>query len=100
MKSIKSVNVGSFVLYGAVLAAFWVFVFGLYYWLLGWIFGAQSWFIDMNLGNLTVYTFYGFGLVFLKALLAALGGALAGLVVAVVYNFVAGMMGGLKINVE
>jgi hypothetical protein len=100
MKTIKSVNVGSFVLYGAVLAGFWVFVYGLYYWLLGWIFGAQSWFIDMNLGNLTVYTFYAFGLVFLKALLAALGGALAGLVIAVVYNFVAGMMGGLKVNVE
>jgi len=100
MKTIKSVNVGSFVLYGAVLAAFWVFVYGLYYWLLGWIFGAQSWFIDMNLGNLTVYTFYAFGLIFLKALLAAVGGALSGLVVAVVYNFVAGAMGGLKLNVE
>ena len=100
MKTIKSVNVGSFVLYGAVLAAFWVFVYGLYYWLLGWIFGAQSWFIDMNLGNWTVYSFYTFGLVFLRALLAALGGALAGLVIAVVYNFVAGAMGGLKINVE
>ncbi len=56
MKTIKSVNVGSFALYGAVLAALWTFVFGLYYWLLGWIFGAQSWFIDMNLGNWTVYT--------------------------------------------
>jgi hypothetical protein len=100
MKTIKSVNVGSFALYGAVLAAFWTFVFGLYYWLLGWIFGAQSFFIDMNLGNLTVYTLYGFGLVFLKAILAAIGGALAGLVVAWVYNIVAGFMGGVKINVE
>jgi hypothetical protein len=100
MKTIKSVNVGSFVLYGAVLAAFWTFVFGLYYWFLGWIFGAQSWLIDMNLGNWTVYSFYTFGLVFLKALLAALGGALAGLVLAWVYNIVAGMMGGLKINLE
>ena len=51
MKTIKSVNAGSFALYGAVLAAFWAFVFGLYYWILGWIFGAPSWFIDMNLGN-------------------------------------------------
>jgi hypothetical protein len=100
MKTIKSVNVGSFALYGAVLAAFWTFVFGLYYWLLGWIFGAKSFFIDMNLGNLTVYTLYGFGLVFLKAILAAIGGALAGLVVAWVYNIVAGFMGGVKINVE
>jgi hypothetical protein len=100
MKTIKSVNVGSFALYGAVLAAFWTFVYGFYYWILGWIFGAQSWFIDMNLGNLTVYTLFGFGLVFLKALLAALGGALAGLVVAWVYNIVAGFMGGVKVNVE
>jgi hypothetical protein len=100
MKTIKSVNVGSFALYGAVLAAFWTLVFGLYYWILGWIFGAQSWFIDMNLGNWTVYSLYTFGLVFFRALLAALGGALAGLVVAWVYNIVAGTMGGLKINVE
>ena len=100
MKTIKSVNVGSFVLYGAVLAAFWTVVFGLYYWILGWLFGAQSIFIDMNLGNWTVYSLYTFGLVFLRALLAALGGALAGLVVAWVYNIVAGMMGGIKLNVE
>jgi hypothetical protein len=100
VKTIKSVNVGSFALYGAVLAAFWTVVFGLYYWVLGWLFGAQSIFIDMNLGNWTVYSFYTFGLVFLRALLAALGGALAGLVVAWVYNIVAGMMGGIKLNVE
>lgn len=100
MKTIKSVNVGSFVLYGAVLAAFWTLIFGLYYWILGWIFGAQSVYIDMNLGNWTVYSFYTFGLVFLKALLAALGGALSGAVVGWVYNIVAGAMGGLKINVE
>ena len=41
MKTIKSVDVGSFILYGAVLAAFWTFAFGLWYWILGWIFGAQ-----------------------------------------------------------
>ena len=48
MKAIKSVNVGSFALYGAVLAVFWTFAFGLVYWFLGWIFGAQSWWIDMK----------------------------------------------------
>jgi hypothetical protein len=100
MKAIKSVDVKTFVVYGAVLVAFWVFVFGLYYWILGWIFGAQSWWIDMNLLNWTVYSLTTFGLLFLRALLAALGGALAGLVIAVVYNFVAKMMGGVKINLE
>jgi hypothetical protein len=100
MKTIKSVSVGSFTAYGAILAAFWIFVFGLWYWFLGWIFGAQSWWVDMNLGNWTVYTLTTFGLLFLRAIFAAIGGALAGLVVALVYNFVAGVMGGLKINVE
>ena len=100
MKTIKSVDTKSFILYGAVLAAFWTFVFGLTYWILGWIFGAQSWWIDMNLANWTVYSLYTFGLVFLRAILAAIGGALAGLVVALVYNAVAGIMGGVKIHLE
>ncbi len=100
MKTIKSVGVGSFTAYGAILAAFWTFIFGLWYWFLGWIFGAQSWFIDMNLANWTVYTLTTLGLVFLRAFFAAIGGALAGVVIALVYNFVAGVMGGLKINVE
>jgi len=100
MKTIKSVNVGSFVLYGAVLMAFWTFAFGLYYWILGWIFGAQSWWIDMNLLNWTSYSMLTFLSVVWRSLVNALGGALGGLVVAVVYNFVAGMMGGLKLNVE
>ncbi len=41
MKAIKSVSVGSFALYGAVLAVFWTFVFGLTFWIMGWIFGAH-----------------------------------------------------------
>ena len=100
MKTIKSVNVGSFALYGAVLVAFWTFVFGFIYWILGWIFGAQSWWIDMNLGNWSVYTLTTFGLVFLRAMIAAIPGAIAGWVIALVYNAVAGMMGGVKINLE
>ena len=96
MKTIKSVDVGSFVLYGAVLAAFWTFVFGLCYWILGWLFGAQSWWIDMNLVNWSVYTMATFLTVIWRALVNALGGALAGLVVALVYNAVAGMMGGIQ----
>lgn len=100
MKSIKSVDVKSFVLYGAVLAAFWTFMFGLYYWVLGWIFGAQSWWIDMNLVNWSAYSMVTFLAVFWRSLINALGGALTGLVVALVYNFVAGMMGGVKLNLD
>jgi hypothetical protein len=100
MKTIKSVNVGSFVLYGAILAAFWTLVFGWLYWILGWIFGATSLWIDMNLGNWTVYSMTTFIAVIGRALISAFGGAIAGLVVAVVYNIVAGMSGGIKLNVE
>lgn len=100
MKAIKSVNVGSFVLYGAVLAAFWTFVFGLFYWIMGWIFGAQSWWIDMNLVNWSGYTFSTFLTVIWRSLINAIPGALAGLLIAIVYNAVASVMGGIKINLE
>jgi len=100
MKTIKSVNVGSFVLYGAILAALWTLVFGIYYYLLAWIFGAQSWFIDMNLLNWTGLTLASFFAIIWRMFLNAIGGALAGLVIAWVYNLVAGIMGGLSINVE
>jgi len=100
MKRVKSVDVGSFVLYGAVLVAFWTFVFGLVYWLLGWAFGAQAWYIDMNLGSWTAYTLQTFLSVVWRSLVNAVGGALAGLVVSLVYNAVAGMMGGIKIDLE
>ena len=100
MKTIKSVNVGSFAAYGAIVAALWTFISGLFYWILGWIFGATSWWIDMNLGNWTAYTLGTFGMLFLRAILAAVGGAIAGIVIAWVYNAVARMMGGLKINLE
>jgi hypothetical protein len=100
MKRITSVNVGSVVLYGAVLVAFWTFVFGTIYWLLGWAFGAQAWFIDMNLGNWTAYTFQTYLTVIGRSLVNAIGGALAGLIVALVYNAVAGMMGGIALQLE
>jgi hypothetical protein len=100
MKAIKKVDVGSFAAYGAILAALWTFIFGLFYWILGWIFGASSWWIDMNLGNWTAYTLATFSLLFLRAIFAAVGGAIAGTVVALVYNAVAGVMGGVKINLE
>ena len=100
MKAIKSVSVSSFILYGAVLVAFWTFVLGVYYWILGWIFGAQSWWIDVNLVNWSAYTFATFLSVIWRSLINAIGGALAGLVVALVYNAVAGIMGGIQIELE
>ena len=100
MKTIRSFDVKSFVVYGAVLVALWTFAFGLYYWILGWIFGAQSWWIDMNFVNWSAYTFVTFLAVIWRSLVNAIGGALAGLVVALVYNAVAGMMGGVKLNLE
>jgi hypothetical protein len=54
----------------------------------------------MNLGNWTAYTLTTFGLLFLRAIFAAIAGAIAGVVLALVYNIVARMMGGLKINVS
>jgi hypothetical protein len=100
MKRIASVDIGSFVVYGAVLVAFWTFVFGLYYWILGWIFGAQAWFIDMNLVTWTAYTLQTFLAVLWRSLVNAIGGALGGLLIALVYNTVAAMMGGIKLNLE
>lgn len=100
MKTIKSVGVGSFALYGALLAALWTFVFGVVYWLMGWIFGASAWWIDMNVINWSGYSLVTFVAVFWRMMVNALGGALGGLVIAFVYNAVAGMMGGIKINVE
>jgi len=99
MRAIKRINVGSAILYGAVLVAFWTLAFGIYFWLVGWLFGAQS-FIDMNLGMWTEYTFKTFLSVIWRMFINGIGGALAGLVVALVYNAVAGVMGGLKIELE
>jgi len=100
MRTIKSVKISSFVWYGFVLVAFWTFVIGVYYWILGWIFGAQSWFIDVTLASWTEFTLRTFLNVLWQALLNGVGGALAGLVVALVYNAVAGMMGGIRIELE
>ncbi len=100
MKAIKKIDISSAVLYGAVLVAFWTLAFGIYYWVAGWIFGAQSWFIDMDLVNWTSYTFKTFLSIFWRMLVNGLGGALAGLLVALVYNAVAGITGGIKLELE
>ena len=100
MRAIKRLDIGSVVLYGAVLAAIWTFAFGLYYWILGWIFGAQSWWIDMDLAIWTEYTFRTFLSVIWRMIVNGIGGALAGLVIALVYNAVAGIMGGVKLELE
>jgi hypothetical protein len=100
MRAIKRLDIGSLVLYGAVLAALWTFAFGLYYWILGWLFGAQSWWIDMNLINWTEYTLRTFLTVIWRMFVNGVGGALAGLLIALVYNAVAGIMGGIKVDLD
>jgi predicted RND superfamily exporter protein len=54
----------------------------------------------MNLVNWSAYSLITFLTVVWRSLVNALGGALAGLVVALVYNAVAGMMGGIKVNLD
>jgi hypothetical protein len=54
----------------------------------------------MNFLNWSGYTLVSFMFIIWRSLVNALGGALAGLVVALVYNFVAGMMGGVKPNIQ
>jgi hypothetical protein len=100
MKTIRRINVGSAVLYGAVLAALWTLAVGIVYWMLGWLFGAQSWFIDMNLEIWTKFTFGTFVSIFGRMIVNGIGGAFAGLIIALVYNAVAGIMGGIKLVVE
>ncbi len=100
MKTLKKIDYGTAALYGAVLVAAWTLVYGVFYWILGWLFGAQSWFIDMDIVNWTGYTFSTFLGIIWRMLVNGLGGALAGLVVALVYNIVAGIMGGIKLEFE
>ena len=85
-KAIGSIDLGKAALYGFVLVAFWTFVFGLFLWILGWIFGAQAWFIDMNLGIWTTYTLTTALSVIWRALVNGVGGAFAGFFVALIYN--------------
>ena len=99
-KSIRSFDLGKAALYGAVLAAFWTFVFGLFYWILGWAFGSASWLVDMNLGIWTEFTLQTALSVVWRMLVNGLGGAFAGFFVALIYNAVAGLMGGLVIELE
>ena len=99
-KAIRSIDLGKAALYGAVLVAFWTFVFGVYYWLIGWIFGASSALIDMNLANWTSYTVTTALQVVWRMLINGLGGAFAGFFVALIYNAVAGLMGGIVIHLD
>jgi hypothetical protein len=100
MRTIKSLDYGTMLVYGAVVAALWTLVFGIIYWLLGWAFGAQSWLIDMNLGLWTEYTLETALTVLWRMIVNGIGGAIAGLIIAVVYNMVAGIMGGIKIEMD
>ncbi len=89
---------GSAMLYGAVLYALWTIAVGLVLWFMGWIFGAQSWFIDMDLANWSEYTLTTFLGIFVTAFFRAIAGAFAGFVVALIYNAVADIMGGVKVE--
>ena len=100
MKAVKSLDTGSVVMYGAVLAALWTLAFGVYYWLMGWLFGAQSWWIDMNLALWTEYTFNTLLTVIWRMIVNGVGGAIAGLVIALFYNASAAWMGGIKMDLE
>ena len=99
-KALSSIDYGRAALYGAVLAASWTLVFGVYYWIVGWVFGAQAWFIDMNLGIWTAFTLQTALSVLWRMLVNGLGGALAGFVVAIMYNAVAAMMGGIVLELK
>jgi hypothetical protein len=99
-KAIGSIDLGKAAVYGAVLAAFWTLVFGLWYWIIGWVFGAQAWFIDMNLGIWTEFTLQTALSVLWRMVVNGLGGAFAGFFVALVYNAVAGIMGGIVIQLD
>lgn len=98
MKAITRIDVMSAMMYGFVLVALWTLVFGIYLWLAGWIFGAQAWFIDLNLVSWTEYTFSSLLTIIWRMFVNGLGGAFTGLVVAVFYNAAAGMMGGIKVE--
>ena len=100
MKTVKSLDVRSMVMYGAILAALWTLIFGIYYWVLGWLFGAQAWFIDMNLANWTGYTLLTLLAIIWKMFINGIGGGFAGAIIAWVFNFVAAAMGGIKVNIE
>jgi hypothetical protein len=99
-KTIRAVDLKSGVLYGAVLAATVTLVFGVYWWLLGWIRGGQSPLIDWTLGSFSTYSFQVLLSVLWAMVVNGIGGAVAGLVVVLLYNTVANVMGGLKLTVE
>jgi len=100
MKAIKSIDLGKAAIYGAVLAAFWTLVFGIYYWVMGWAFGSASWLVDMNLGIWTEFTLETALSVVWRMLVNGLGGLIAGFFVALIYNGVAGIMGGILIELD
>jgi hypothetical protein len=99
-KAISSFDLGKAALYGFVLVAFWTFAFGLFYWILGWLFGAQAWFIDMNLGIWTEFTLKTLLAVVWRMVVDGLGGAVAAFFAALIYNAVAALMGGIVVNLD
>jgi hypothetical protein len=68
--------------------------------LLGWIFAGQAWFIDVNVANWTAYTVGSLLSVICRMIVNGICGALAGWILALMYNAAADFMGGIKINLE
>ena len=97
MKKIRRVSPGSAALFGAVLAGVYVFVIALAIWILE-VVGAigDGGFLGEFLG-ITVGTFLG---ALFAGIISGVSGAIAGFVYAVIYNAVAGITGGLAIELR
>jgi hypothetical protein len=95
---IRHVGVGSLAKMLAALYAIWGFIFGVCFALLGMV-GA-----GFNSGNsdapMWVGGLFGVGAIVVLPLMYGIFGALGGALTAVMYNVIAGMVGGLEIGTE
>ncbi len=95
---IRHIGVGSLAKMLAALYAIWGFIFGIFFALLGMA-GA-----GFNSGNsempMWVGGFFGVGAIVFLPIMYGLFGAIGGALTAVMYNVVAGMVGGLSVGTE
>ncbi len=97
-RALRSIDVGSMALYGAVLYGAIYLVVGLIALIIAGFTGTEG----VLRGFVTAVLYAGVGLVFLSipVLIAIVIGAVAGAVGALVYNGVARLTGGIKIDLE